>query len=123
MYLKLEADVNISSEEEKEPYVCIAIYRRIIPLICLLVRHGADIHLRDLQGDKPLHWALRHGCRNAIISFLRENGAEPERIDQHGKKTGIMLTPPPATTVQCSAAVASDRRHNRSIDIHCISLE
>ena len=49
----------------------------------LLVRHGADLHARDVTGMTPLHVAAMLGRRDEAL-WLLEHGADPEIRDDFG---------------------------------------
>jgi ankyrin repeat protein len=49
----------------------------------LLLEHGADPHLADLDGMTPLHFAADAGCVEGVKHLLRW-GADPNAKDSQG---------------------------------------
>ena len=44
-------------------------------VVNLLIEKGADIHVKDNDGDTPLHWASRDGLTE-VVNLLKEKGAK-----------------------------------------------
>lgn len=55
-----------------------------MPIVKLLINHGADINAKNERGETPLHLATRY-CFNKIVKLLLENGADPNIKDNEGK--------------------------------------
>jgi ankyrin repeat protein len=49
-----------------------------------LLRHGADVHVRDESGHTLLHWAAFKGAR-AMVDLLLNQGIEIETDNRDGK--------------------------------------
>lgn len=57
--------------------------RRQVETIQCLLNHGANLHLRDLNGATPLHRAVRTRCAAAVRCLL-EAGADPRARNKPG---------------------------------------
>ncbi|VDK70870.1 unnamed protein product, partial [Gongylonema pulchrum] len=55
-------------------------------MVALLVTHGADLHLRDVEGFTPLHVAVQFG-RTATAAYLIAAGQSADERDE------TMMTP------------------------------
>ncbi|KAK3364001.1 ankyrin repeat-containing domain protein [Lasiosphaeria hispida] len=60
-----------------------------IETVCLLLHHGANIHLKDHQARTVMHWAADANTPN-IITTLLENGAEVDVAD-NDRRTPLNL--------------------------------
>ena len=50
----------------------------------LLLEHGADVNARDVNGETPLHWAVRNNRVKEARLFL-DHGAEVNLLDRKGR--------------------------------------
>jgi ankyrin repeat protein len=60
-----------------------------LPMVKLLLRHGADVDARNRRGAQPLHYAAdAHLCsptsQAAVIAHLISKGANPNSLDKSG---------------------------------------
>ena len=55
-----------------------------LPLVHLLVTHGADIHKADVDSWTPLHAAAANG-HAAIVRYLMDRGADTEAVTEEGE--------------------------------------
>ncbi|KAK6361382.1 hypothetical protein TWF730_005115 [Orbilia blumenaviensis] len=64
-----------------------AVYRGLLDVAKLLLKHGARINARDPWGETPLHWALYAPIetRKEIVTLLIENGADLNMQDNQGQ--------------------------------------
>ncbi len=76
------ANVNARNDEQETP-LHLAVIRRSIPLVKLLLQWGADVHAVDLNGNTPLSFARSNlsGCskepaRAEILAMLQEHAAQ-----------------------------------------------
>ena len=95
LLLKLGADVDAQDDDTMTPLLLVSQAKleplvgddtRIIKTARLLLEHGASIHVRDKNGDMPLHIASGHGL-SGVVSLLLKFGAE---VDSQGNDA---LTP------------------------------
>ncbi|PYI03525.1 ankyrin [Aspergillus sclerotiicarbonarius CBS 121057] len=78
-----------------------------------LLRHGADVTMRDAEGRTPLHIAVRGGYRRlGIAAALLEHGADPNALD----KTGVT---PLAFAVGNSEMVRLLLGHGGNVEVGC----
>ncbi len=59
-----------------ESPLCLAIHRRRLPIISLLIKNGARVNDQDSMGDSLLHIAVRIQI-SAIVHVLLSSGADP----------------------------------------------
>ncbi|KDQ21130.1 hypothetical protein BOTBODRAFT_79913, partial [Botryobasidium botryosum FD-172 SS1] len=81
-----------------------------LPLVALLLQHGADVGARDCQGRSPLHYAAAACDRHPsapkctvcpeIVNALLKAGANPNAADENG------VTPLHRAVQNTSASVA-----------------
>lgn len=55
-----------------------------LPLVHLLVTHGADIHKADVDSWTPLHAAAANG-HASIVRYLMDRGADTEAVTEEGE--------------------------------------
>jgi ankyrin repeat protein len=55
-----------------------------VPVLELLIKHGAQVNVRNLQNETPLHGAASYGNANAVELLLR-NGADVKALDNAGR--------------------------------------
>ena len=73
-------------------FVCFAFYPSLLqavlddslPLVRLLVAHGADINKRDVDTWTPLHAAAANGHAD-IVKYLMDKGANTETLTEDGE--------------------------------------
>ena len=71
------ADVNLSWGEQRDTSLHIAAQRWDVPMVELLVRHGADIHQRRADGRTAHTLAMLHG-NEPVANWLLAHGAKDE---------------------------------------------
>jgi ankyrin repeat protein len=81
MNAELVSGTDPDGETEKPPMatwlpVYLAAEAGRADMLALLVKFGADIDLRDTNGDRPLDWAARYG-ETEIVRLLLAAGAKP----------------------------------------------
>lgn len=54
-----------------------------LPIVELLIHHGADPNYRDRDGWSAIHWAAGEGHQE-IVSFLLDRGANPNAVSSYG---------------------------------------
>lgn len=71
------------TEESKENNINISMNTRRYQTLQLLLKHGADINLRDKFGVSPLATACQNG-HDITVRFLLKNGADINLCDEYG---------------------------------------
>ena len=69
LLLELGADVNAPRPRDRKTPLHAAVKSGNLPLVRLLVAHGADVHAQDVGGSTPIEWAETWG-HEAVIEFL-----------------------------------------------------
>ncbi|MEM6769329.1 MAG: ankyrin repeat domain-containing protein, partial [Bacteroidota bacterium] len=80
--LQLDADVNITDEEQRTP-LSYAAEEGNIDVVELLLQNGADANLAGQNGRTPLSYAAEEGMAR-IAHLLLRAGASPEAQDEDG---------------------------------------
>ncbi|XP_063420660.1 ankyrin repeat domain-containing protein 34B-like [Mytilus trossulus] len=87
-------DVNFQGYDGKTPLIvaCSFLHQNeesdsMIMLINLLIKGGANINAQDMKGRSALMYAVRHVLATDIIQMLLDNGADPNILDDEGRKT------------------------------------
>ena len=91
----IETGVNINSLDSKwsgsddNEHVLLhqAVKMSSAKCILMLLHGGADINLRDLKGQAPLHVAVKYGYSNDILKLLIDEGADLSASDADGNTT------------------------------------
>ena len=71
--IDLGADVNAQRTDEKVAPLELAAYWNNYMATRLLLEHGADANIQDINGDTPLHWSVRRGFFK-VSQLLIESG-------------------------------------------------
>lgn len=74
----------------------------------LLLRHGADVSLRDSDGLTALHWAVVQGNLHAIQRLISA-GSDLDAVENGGKTPGELAEELGSHTQWCAALVALGR--------------
>jgi len=82
---KFGADINAQDNDIMTPLHLVSQYRlgddsRSAKTAQLLLEHGASVHIRNKNGQTPLHLALHHGCFS-IVALLLKFGADADACD------------------------------------------
>ncbi|XP_063420657.1 ankyrin repeat domain-containing protein 50-like [Mytilus trossulus] len=87
-------DVNFQGYDGKTPLIvaCSFLHQNeetdsMIMPIYLLIKGGANINAQDMKGRSALMYAVRHVLETDIIQMLLDNGADPNILDDEGRKT------------------------------------
>lgn len=84
-YLLLnEANVNERSKWELRTPLHQAANHNNVPLLALLLEHGADLDAKDKNGNTPLYWAIKSNAVDAV-HFLLSKGADASAINNAGE--------------------------------------
>ena len=89
LLLQKGADPDAVNNEGRTPLQLAVINYCKIEIFKILLENPyrrADPNAVDSSGRTALHYTVSYGCNAEIISFLVEHGADPERVDQTGKK-------------------------------------
>ena len=90
LLLKLGADVDAQDNDSMTPLLLVSQHRRpffgydsqaqITETAELLLEHGASVHVRNKNGQVPLHLASQHGL-SRIVEFLLKFGVDVDARD------------------------------------------
>ena len=103
LLLKFGADVDAQDNDTMTSLLLVSQYdlreiSRVTNTAQLLLEHGASVHLRNKNGQMPLHTALHHGL-SGVVALLLKFGADVEARD-NGAMTPLQLvsqSPPPVS--------------------------
>src|SRR5206468_1641703 len=76
---------------EERAFLHHAVSCELIPMILILLEHGADLEARDSQGDTPLLCAVENGDRT-VVKLLLDMGANIETSDNQGNTPLLRAT-------------------------------
>jgi ankyrin repeat protein len=80
--LKLGADVDAQDNDKMTPLLCASGPFRSIAAAQVLLKHGANVRLRNKNGQTPLHVASENHFSN-VVALLLESGAEVDAQDDN----------------------------------------
>ena len=89
LLLQKGADPGAVDKLGRTPLQLAVIHRRQINILKIMLQNPfrkADPNAVDSSGRTALHYAASYGCNAEIIGFLVKHGADPEQVDQTGKK-------------------------------------
>ena len=83
----------------------LAILRNHCHIARLLIRHGADVHLRDHDGNSPLNYAItsEHGVDPDLVQLIMQGGHQPTEGDRRllaGRLPEIVVSSPEKDLVE-----------------------
>jgi ankyrin repeat protein len=78
--LKLGADVDSSDSDGMTPLLHALVHQNQSSAVKLLLKHGASVHVRNRNGQMPLHLASQ-SCRSDIVASLLKLGADVDAQD------------------------------------------
>jgi len=85
LLLKFGADVDAQDNDTMTPLLLVLHTRwardsQIATISRLLLEHGASVHVRNKNGQMPIHLASQHG-RSGIVQLLLKSGADVDARD------------------------------------------
>ena len=80
--------IGSDDETDEERRVNMMAARSIVPM---LIAAGADINVRNLSGETPLHWAVTYNANSELIGIMLDNGADPSIRDEEGRNASELL--------------------------------
>jgi uncharacterized protein len=89
LLLQNGADLDAVDKFGRTPLHLAVIFHRQIDILKILLENQyqkADPNAADSSGGTALHYAASFGSKAEIIGYLVKHGADPERVDQTGKK-------------------------------------
>ena len=90
------ANVNARSETDRTALLVAASYPQTVPLLHLLLDHGADLRVQDRGGATALGLAVRSADVD-VVRFLVERGLDPNALTPAGRRAGFARYDLPTT--------------------------